>query len=152
MVPHREHFGEMAADLAARVKAMLVPLEDCCRYREQRSEDLASFDVTPRDKQALAFRTAIAPGGVNIETALFTIVELPLTEAALATEIFDAVLAGRVRRVQRLSRGGRLIATKTYVFGGAGHPLYKRRVQAGVLAGFLRPGTSVRERFRPYRS
>ncbi len=72
-------FGRMAFEIAERVKSLLVPLEDVCRYREQRREDFASFDAKPREKEAIAFSVAIAPGGVNIVTPFFTLRELPVT-------------------------------------------------------------------------
>ncbi|MGL4240069.1 MAG: hypothetical protein ACRCTI_03050, partial [Beijerinckiaceae bacterium] len=105
-----ENLGRKAFDLGQRVKAMLAPLEDVCRYREQRGDDFASFDVTPRDKQALPFRIVIAPGGVNIETALFSVRELPLSEARIAERFVTAIIAGRVRRVTRLAASGKMLA------------------------------------------
>jgi hypothetical protein len=147
-----QDLGRQAFDLAERVKGMLSPLEDVCRYRERRSEDFAQFDVTPRDKQALPFRVAIAPGGVNIDTALFNLRELPLSEAAIVAGFVDAFLAGRLRRVTRLSTGGRLLASKTYVFDADGRVLYRHRSQAGMIAGLCRTGRRARVRYRPYRS
>jgi hypothetical protein len=146
-----DNLGRKAFDLGRRVKAMLSPLEDVCRYREQHSEDFASFDVTPREKRALPFRIAVAPGGVNIETALFKVRELPLSEARIAEAFVAAFLAGRVRRVTRLSAGGKPLTAKTFVFDEAGRPLYKHRPRSGLLAGLTRAARRERVRFGPYR-
>jgi hypothetical protein len=147
-----EHLGRKAFDLGQRVKAMLSPLEDVCRYREQRGEDMASFDVTPRDTRATPFKIAIAPGGVNIDTPSFSIRELPLDEAGVAEAFVAAFLAGRMRRVTRLSASGKALAAKTYVFDAAGLPLYKHRRRAGLLAGLSPTAGCRRERFAAYRS
>ncbi len=147
-----ENLGRKAFDLGQRVKAMLSPMEDVCRYREQRSDDAASFDVTPRGKRAMPFKIAIAPGGVNIETPLFRIHELPLDEARLAEAFVEAILAGRMRRVARLSTSGKVLAARTFVFDGAGLPFYKHRSRAGLLAGLSRASGYRRERFAPYRA
>ncbi len=145
------HYGRLAADLGQRVKAMLSPLEDVCRYRERRGEDDAEFDVRPREPRAVPFRMSIAPGGVNIETPLFNIRELPVAEAWLAEALVASLLAGRVRRVSRLSAGGKELGSKTFVFDDHGRPLYKHRSQAGLLAGLARTGGYRREQFAGYR-
>jgi hypothetical protein len=145
-------YGRMAIALADRVKAMLTPLEDVCRYREQRSEDFASFDVTPRNKQALPFKIAIAPGGANIETPHFKIREFPVTDADVPAQMIEAFLLGRVRRVTRLSASGKLLASKTYVFGADGAILFKNKSQMGVVAGFMRTARRGRERLQAYRA
>jgi hypothetical protein len=146
------HLGRKAFDLGQRIKSMLSPLEDVCRYREQRSDDFAMFDVTPRERQAIPFRITIAPGGVNIDTRFFKLRELPLAEAKLAEQFVAAVLAGRIRRVTRLAASGKQLAAKTFVFDEAGLPLYKHRTQAGLLAGLSRAARRGRERFEPYRA
>jgi hypothetical protein len=149
----RDHdFGRKSAELADRVKAMLAPLEDVCRYREQRSADVAQFDATPRNKASLRFSIVIAPGGVNIDTAVFSIRELPITEAGLVVSFVEALLAGRVRRVARLSASGKTLASRTVVLDAAGRPLYRNRKRAGMLAGLSRAASYSRERFQPYRS
>jgi hypothetical protein len=145
-------FGRMAIALADHVKAMLVPLEDVCRYREQRNEDFAAFTVTPRNKQALAFSIAIAPGGANIETQYFKIREFPVTDADVVEKMVEAFLLGRVRRVTRVSAGGKLLAGKTYVFDSEGRILFKHRKQMGVLAGLMRTARRERVRFEAYRA
>jgi hypothetical protein len=145
-------FGRMASELADRVKAMLQPLEDVCRYREQRNEDYASYEVTPRNKQALAFSIAVAAGGANVETAHFKIREFPVADADVVIQMVEAFLLGRVRRVTRLSAGGKLLAGKTYVFGRDGGILFKHRKQMGVLAGFMRTARRERVRFGAYRA
>lgn len=146
-----EKLGERAFELGQRVKAMLSPLEDVCRYREQRSSDLAMFDVTPRNKRALPFSIAIAPGGVNIDTPVFRMRELPVTEAKVIEQFVVAFLAGRVRRVASLSAGGKTLVTKTYLFDEAGLPLYKAQSRNGVLAQLRRGVRFTREQFLPYR-
>jgi hypothetical protein len=145
-------FGRMAVALADRVKDMLVPLEDVCRYREQRNEDFASFDVTPRNKQALPFRIAIAPGGANLETAHFKIREFPVDEAEVMAQMIEAILVGRIRRVARLSAAGKPQSAKTYVFGRDGRILFKNKVQFGVLASLVRTARRERTRFQAYRT
>jgi hypothetical protein len=145
------NYGRLAGDLGQRIKAMLSPLEDVCRYRERRSEDHAEFDVKPRNASAIAFRVSVAAGGVNIETPYFTIHELPVAESPLAEAFVSAFLDGRVRRVLRLSAGGRLLGAKTFVFDGERKLLYKHRSQAGMLAMFTRTARHGRERFEGYR-
>jgi hypothetical protein len=144
--------GKMAIELGQRVMAMLSPLTDVCRFREQRNEDFSAFDVTPRNKRALPFKIAIAPGGANIDTAYFSIREFPVTDAKVVEQMVEAFLEGRVTRVTRLSAGGKLLAGKTYVFDGEGRILFKHRSQAGVLAGFTRTARRGRERFQAYRA
>jgi hypothetical protein len=143
--------GKLAFELAQRVKAMLAPLEDVCRYREQRSEDFAAYDVKPARKDALAFSMAIAPGGANLDTPLFAIREFPVTEAKVMAAMVEAILEGRVRRVTRLSASGRTLAAKVFIFDSSGRVLYKHRRQAGVLSGFSRTARRGRERFPAYR-
>jgi hypothetical protein len=144
--------GKMAFDLAQRVMAMLSPLTDVCRFREQRNEDFAAFDVTPRNKKALPFKIVIAPGGANIDTPHFAIREFPVTDAKVVEQLVEAFVEGRVRRVTRISAGGKLLASKTYVFDGDGRILFKNRIQAGVLAGLTRTARRGRERFAAYRA
>jgi hypothetical protein len=147
-----ERLGEKAFDLGQRIKAMLTPLEDVCRYREQRSHDAATFDVTPRNKASMAFKIAIAPGGINIETPAFTVHELPLAEAGIAEAFVAALLMGRVRRVIRLNGAGKQLTAKTYLFDAAGLPLYKARSQSGLFSGLSRAARRERQIFAPYRS
>lgn len=147
-----DNLGRQAFELGQRIKAMLAPLEDVCRYREQRSQDFAQFDVTPRDRQALPFSLTVAPGGVNIKTGFFEIRELPLSEDRVAEALAEAILAGRVRRVVRLSAAGKALAAKTYLFDAVGLPLYRHRSRAGLLAGLSRTGGYGRERFAPYKA
>jgi hypothetical protein len=147
-----DRLGEKAFALGQRVKAMLSPLEDVCRYREQRSDEFAAFDVTPRNKAALAFKITVAPGGVNIETPLFTVTELPITEGAVAEAFVAALLAGRVRRVTRAGPSGKLLGAKTFVYDAAGRPLFKSRMRTGLLAGFAKTAHRGRDRFAPYRA
>jgi uncharacterized protein YaaQ len=147
-----DRLGEKAFALGQRVKAMLSPLEDVCRYREQRSEDFAAFDVTPRNKAALPFTITIAPGGVNVGTPLFTVTELPVTEAAVAEAFVAAILGGRVRRVTRLAASGELLGAKTFVFDAGGQPMFKSRMRAGLFAGLAKAARRGRDRFAPYRA
>jgi hypothetical protein len=143
--------GKLSFGIAQRVKALLSPLEDVCRYREQRSEDFAAYDVKPARKGALPFSIAIAPGGVNLDTPHFSIQEFPVTEAKAMEQMVEAIIEGRARRVTRLSAGGRLLAAKVFLFDPAGRMLYKNRRQAGVLAWLSRTARRERERFAPYR-
>jgi hypothetical protein len=145
-------FGRMASDIAHRVKALLSPLEDVCRYREQRNDDFASFDVKPRDPQAIAFSVAIAAGGVNIVTPHFKLRELPVTEDGTIIAIVEALLDGRVRRVARLSASGKALAAKTYLRDANGLLLFRNRITGGVLAGWTPTASRRRERFKPYRA
>lgn len=145
-------YGELAADLSHRIKALLSPLEDVCRYREQRSDDFASFDVTPRNRQALPFKMAIAPGGVNVETPFFSIREFPVTDARVVEQMAEAFLDGRVRRVTRFSASGKVLASKTFVFSEDGLILFKHGSRAGLLAGLTRAARRGREQFQPYRA
>jgi hypothetical protein len=149
---HGHDFGRMAMALADRVKDMLVPLEDVCRYREQRNEDFAAFDVKPRNKQALGFNMAIAPGGINLETGHFKIREFPVTEADVMALMVEAFLLGRIRRVTRLSASGKVLAGKTYIFGPDGSILFKHRKQMGVLAVMTRTARRERTRYQAYRT
>jgi hypothetical protein len=144
-------FGRMALALADRVKDLLVPLEDVCRYREQRNEDFAAFEATPRNKQALVFKVAIAPGGVNLETAHFKIREFPVTESNVMAGMIEAILQGRVRQITRESASGKALAAKTYVFSDTGAILFKHKSQFGILAGLTRTARRKRTRFQGYR-
>jgi hypothetical protein len=146
------NYGHLAADLGQRIKAMLSPYEDVCRYREQRNEDFSSFDVRPRNRQALPFTVAVAPGGVNIDTPVFSIREFPLTEARVAEQMVEAILLGHVHRVTRLSAAGKLLAAKAYLFGRDGLILFKHRSRAGLLAGLTRAARRERIRFAAYRA
>ncbi len=146
-----EHKGQVVVALGNRIKAMLVPLEDVCRYREQRGADSASFDVTPRDKAALPFAISIAPGGIDVTCRVFEIRELSLDEAEVAVQIVAAVLSGQIRQVRQLKGNGAVRKKKTYVFDSVGQPIFKHRT-AGVLP-FLagRVARTERVRFAPYR-
>ncbi len=146
---NRDHRGEKAAAAGDRIKALLEPLEPVCRYRERRGDDTASFDVTPKEKQALPFAIAIAPGGINIDSAAFAIKELAVEEADIAVALVEAILAGRVRQVRRVKSGGAPLATKAYVFDGEGRLLFKHR-RSTALAGLSRGDRIERGRFRPY--
>jgi hypothetical protein len=141
--------GRMAARLGDKVKILLRPLEEVCRYRERRSEDTAAFDVTPRRKAALGFSIAIAPGGINIDTAAFSIKELAVEQADIALALVDAVLAGRLRQVRQMKAGGEPRVTKTYIFDEDGRLLFKNR-KSGALTAFARPTRTERIRFAPY--
>ncbi len=145
-------FGRMAFEIAERVKSLLVPLEDVCRYREQRREDFASFDAKPREKEAIAFSVAIAPGGVNIVTPFFTLRELPVTEGDTIIAIVQALLDGRVRRVSRLSSSGKALTAKTYLRERGGRMIFRHRMAGGLMAGWTPTASRSRERFRPYRT
>jgi hypothetical protein len=144
--------GKLSFAIAQRVKAILSPLEDVCRYREQRSEDFAAYDVKPGRPGALSFSIAIAPGGVNLDTPHFSIREFPVTEARVVEDMIEAIVEGRVRRVTRLSAGGKLLAAKIYLFDAGGRTLFKHRRQAGALAGLTRTARRGRERFPAYRA
>jgi hypothetical protein len=145
-----KHRGEAAFALGQRVKAMLAPLEDVCRYREQRDSDTARFDVRPRGA-AMPFRIDIAPGGVNIDCEAFTVREMPLEQADVAAAFVEAILAGRLRRVRRLAIDDRLVAEKTYVFDAAGRLIYRHHRKKGMPFLPRRVVATVRERFTPYR-
>jgi hypothetical protein len=143
------HAGQQAVAAGDRVKAMLTPLEFVCRYREQRGDDSARFEVTPRNARALPFNIAIAPGGINIDCGAFSIRELPLPEAEIALAIVEAILAGRVRQARRLKGNGAPRVVKTYVIGNRGELIFKNRRSGGVLDGLrLRRGPEATERFR----
>lgn len=146
---NREHRGEKAAAAGDRVKALLEPLETVCRYRERRGDDTANFDVTPRDKQALPFSIAIAPGGINIDSAAFAIKELAVEEADVAVSLVEAVLAGRVRQVRRVQKDGSLLAAKAYVFDADGRLLFKHR-RSTALAALKGRGRFEKLLYRPY--
>ncbi len=146
---NRDHRGEKAAAAGDRIKALLEPLEPVCRYRERRGDDTASFDVTPKEKQALPFSIAIAPGGINLDCAAFAIKELAVEEAEIAVALVEAILSGRVRQVRRVKASGAALAAKAYVFDGAGKLLFKQR-RSTAFAGLSRGGRIERGRFRPY--
>ena len=144
-----DDLGRMAARLGDKVKALLQPLEEVCRYRERRSEDTANFDVTPRRKAALGFSIAIAPGGINIDTTAFSIKELAVEQADIALALIDAVLAGRLRQVRQIKAGGAPRVTKTYIFDESGRLLFKNR-KSEAFTAFTRPARTERIRFAPY--
>jgi hypothetical protein len=145
-----EHQGLRVVALGDRIKALLEPLEGVCRYREQRGDDSASFDVTPRNKEALAFKIAFAPGGIDLACAAFAIRELALDESETAMAIVAAILGGRVRQVRELKQGGAVRRMKTFVFDDANRLIYKNRKSRMMpfLAG--RPERVVRVRFAAY--
>jgi hypothetical protein len=146
-----DHKGRQVIAAGDHIKAMLVPLAGTCRYREQRGDDAASFDVRPRSTAALAFTISIAPGGIDLQCGAFTIKELPLDQVEIATAIVAAILAGRVRQVRQLKSSGKARAMKTYVFNAGGQLVFKSR-KSGVmpfLAG--RFARSERIRFAAYR-
>jgi hypothetical protein len=145
--PH--DLGQVAAELADQVKALLRPLEKACRYRELRSEDTATFDVRPAQKTALAFSIAIAPGGINIDSSAFSIRELAVEQADIALALVDAILAGRLRQVRQVKANGKARATKTYVFDPVGHLLFKHR-RSVAMAAITRVQRTERLRFDPY--
>jgi hypothetical protein len=143
------HAGQQAVAAGDRVKAMLAPLEWVCRYREQRGDDSARFEVTPRNAHALPFSIAIAPGGINIDCGAFSIRELPLPEAGIALAIVEAILAGRVHQVRRLKANGAPRVVKTYIVGDKGELIFKNRRSANVLGSFLASrGSETTERLR----
>jgi hypothetical protein len=146
-----DHRGQHVAFAGDRIKAMLVPLADVCRYREQRGDDVAIFDVRPRNTAALAFTISIAPGGINLESSAFSIKELPLDKAEVAIEIVAAILFGRIRQVRQLKSNGGARAMKTYVFNTDGQLVFKNRKSSGIsiLAG--RAVRSERVKFAGYR-
>jgi hypothetical protein len=146
---NRDHRGEKAVAAGDRIKALLEPLETVCRYRERRGDDTASFDVTPRRADALAFSIAIAPGGINLDCVAFAIKELAVEEAAVAVSLVEAILAGRVRQVRRIKGSGAPLAVKAYVFDPEGRLLFKQR-RSTAFAGLSRGGTLQRLRAAPY--
>lgn len=144
-----EHRGEKAAAAGDRVKALLEPLEGVCRYRERRGDDTANFDVTPRQKEALPFSIAIAPGGINVDCAAFAVKELAVEEADVALALVEAILGGRVRQVRRTRASGALLAAKAFVFDAEGRLLFKHR-RSTAFAGLSPRGRFERRRYRPY--
>jgi hypothetical protein len=146
-----DHKGQHVVAAGDRIKAMLVPLAGACRYREQRGDDAANFDVRPRNTAALAFVISIAPGGVDLHSSAFSIKELPLDKAEVAIEIVAAILSGRIRQVRQLKSNGGARAMKTYVFNAGGRLVFKSRKSSGIsfLAG--RAVRSERVRFADYR-
>jgi hypothetical protein len=145
-----QHQGLRVVALGDRIKALLVPLEGVCRYREQRGDDSAIFDVTPRNKEALAFKISLAPGGIDLECPAFAIKELALDETEAAVAIAAAILGGRVRQVRELKRTGAVRRMKTFVFDDANRLIYKNRKSRLLpfLAG--RPEKILRVRFAAY--
>ena len=146
-----DHRGQHVAAAGDRVKAMLVPLADVCRYREQRGDDVANFDVRPRSTAALAFTISIAPGGINLQCSAFSINELPLDKVEVAIEIVAAILSGRIRQVRQLKSNGGARAMKTYVFNAGGHLVFKSRKSRGIALFTGRAVRSERVRFTGYR-
>lgn len=141
--------GAMAAAAGQRIKALLSPLETVCRYREQRGDDYARFEVTPRAREALPFSVAVAPGGINIDSPALSIREFPLEDANVTIAIIEAILAGRVRRVVQRKANGSDRMSKTYVFGETGQLLFRFRRASGLTA-LSRPGGMTRIRYAPY--
>jgi hypothetical protein len=144
-----DDWGRMATTLGDQVKAMLEPLEGVCRYRERRSDDTATFDVTPGRKTALAFSVAIAPGGVNIDSSAFSIKELGIGQGDFALGIVDAILAGRLRQVRQMKANGKARVTKTFIFDQNGQLLFKNR-KSGAMTALTRPVRTDRIRFSSY--
>jgi hypothetical protein len=146
-----DHKGLQVVAAGDRIKAMLVPLAGACRYREQRGDDVAIFDVRPRNTGALAFVISIAPGGINLESSAFSIKELPLDKAEVAIEIVDAMLSGRIRQVRQLKGNDEARAIKTYVFNAGGQLVFKNRKRGVISFLVSRPVRSERVRFADYR-
>jgi hypothetical protein len=144
-----EHRGRMAAEAGRRIKALLTPLEQVCRYREQLSEDMAIFEVRSAAAGALPFSIAIAPGGINVDCAAFAIRELPLEEADVAVNLAEAIIAGRVRQVRQLRGNGQVRSAKSYCFDATGKLIFRTRKSA-YMAQFQRPARLERVRFKPY--
>ncbi len=149
---HSEHQGQRVVALGDRIKALLVPLEGRCRYREQRGDDSAIFDVTPRDPQALAFKISLAPGGIDLECPAFAIKELSLDEADIAIAIARAILDGQVRQVRELKGSGAVRRMKTFVFDDRGQLIYKNRKSRMLPFLSGKPAGIVRVRFTAYGS
>lgn len=149
MEERRDHRGERVVALGDRIKGMLAPLEGVCRYRERRGEDTASFEVTPKRKEALAFTLAAAPGGINLDCAAFAVKELAVEQADVAALMVEAILAGRVRVVRQIGRSGQPRAARAYVFDEGGALLFKHR-RSGALAAFSRVVRTERQRFAAY--
>jgi hypothetical protein len=141
--------GLKAVAAGDAIKALLVPLEPVCRYREKRGDDTASFEVKPGKKTALPFSVSIAPGGINLESEILTIKEMPIEEFEIITGIVDSILAGRVRLVRQLKTSGKVRMAKAYVFDKAGCLVFKNR-KSGAFAGWSRPARTERVRFSPY--
>jgi hypothetical protein len=145
------HMGKQVFNLGERIKAILTPLEMVCRYREQRNDDMAQFTVTPRNKAALAFSIAAAPGGINLNSAVMAIHELPLTEAAIAVALVEAIVAGRVSQVRRIRANGQARVTKVYFIDESGKLIFKQRKSSGWLPLTPRAVRTERVRFADYR-
>jgi hypothetical protein len=144
--------GRLSFEAAQRIKAMLSPLEDVCRYREQRSDDVAQYDVKPRNKKALSFNIAIAPGGINLESSLATIRELPVSQAGIAYALVEAIVHGRVHFIRRLKANGQARVTKVYFFDAEGRMIFRQRKSSGWLVLASAAVKTERLRFAPYRS
>lgn len=144
------HRGEAAFAVAQQVKAMLTPLENVCRYREQRDSETATYEVTRAPSNALPFRVDIAPGGINVVSEAFTIRDLPLEQDELALALVHALLAGRVHQVRLMGSKGAMLAEKTYVFGEAGELLYRHKRKAGFRLLSQRRAGFVRKAFSPF--
>ena len=142
--------GHRAAALASDIKRLLVPFEHVCRYRERRSDDAASFDVTPRNVRAIPFQVAIAPGGVNIISPVLEIKEISPEENEIILDVIGALLHGRVRQVRITSTRGRLLASKSFTFNAHGLPVYKQRRKVGMLGLGRGSKRTERLRFAPY--
>jgi hypothetical protein len=146
-----DHKGQQVAAAGDRIKAMLAPLAGACRYREQRGDDAANFDVRPRSNEALAFTIGIAPGGIDLQCSAFSIRELPLDKSGIAIEIVAAILSGRIRQVRQIKSNGSARAMKTYVFNAGGQLVFKSR-KGGILSYLAgRSARSERVRYADYR-
>jgi hypothetical protein len=121
-----QHIGRLAAEAGQRVKALLTPLEPVCRYGERLGDDTAYFEVRPRAAEALPFTIAIAPGGINIDSTLLTMKELPIEQAEIAIGVVEAILAGRVRAVSLATAGGRIVSRRITVVDADGRPLLRQ--------------------------
>jgi hypothetical protein len=144
-----EHRGLKAVAAGDAIKALLMPLEPVCRYREKRGDDTASFEVRPGNRQALPFSVSIAPGGINLESEVLTIKEIAIEQFEIVTGIVDSILAGRVRQVRQLKANGSVRVTKAYVFDQDGRLVFKNRKSA-ALAGLSRTAKTERVRFSAY--
>jgi hypothetical protein len=145
------HTGRKAAEVGRRVKAILAPLEDVCGYREQLGDDTAIYTAKPRDPAALPFSVSIAPGGINIDTTAFAVREMPIEQADMAVAMIDAVVSGRVRLVRRISRAGKTLAAKAFVFDRSGLLLFKQRRSTAFASLQARGASHERGRIKPYR-
>jgi hypothetical protein len=133
-----------------RIKALLVPLENVCRYRESMGADSAEFHVTPRNRNAVGFSCAVAAGGINFECAHLAIREIPIDNVDFAVSVVAAILAGRLRVVRQLDAKGRLKAEKSYIFDVDGCLLFKNRRIQGFNLMKRRASATERLRFPAY--